>query len=184
MLTDTIPCIRVIKSFAGEKRAVDRFKRYNGEWLKVDLKIGADNVGISLYSRLCRDLRLAADMERGRQLGHKRTGRRAFTRSSGFVYFIRFDVLRAGKTFFAYLSDSYQSALAAAERILDILDAEPEQSPLEGKKARGHTRPHRVQERKLFVDRTKKVLSDVSVTIEPGDIVGIVGTTGKRKIHV
>ena len=36
--------------------------------------------------------------------------------------------------FFAYLSDSYQSALAATERILDILDAEPEQSPEDGEK--------------------------------------------------
>lgn len=30
-------------------------------------------------------------------------------------------------------------------------------------------------------DRTKKVLSDINLTIEPGDIVGIVGTTGSGK---
>ena len=38
VLTDSIPCIRVIKSFAGEKRAVRRFEKYNEEWLKVDVK--------------------------------------------------------------------------------------------------------------------------------------------------
>ncbi|HPE95691.1 MAG TPA: ABC transporter transmembrane domain-containing protein, partial [Bacillota bacterium] len=38
VLTDTIPCVRIIKSFAGEKRAVDRFEKYNEEWYKVDIK--------------------------------------------------------------------------------------------------------------------------------------------------
>lgn len=83
--------------------------------------------------------------------------------------------------FFAYLSDSYQSALAAAERILDILDAEPEQSAEDGLKPdviRGRIEFRNVS---FSFDRTKKVLSDVSVTIEPGDIVGIVGTTGSGK---
>ena len=36
VLTDTIPNVRVIKSFAGEKRAVDRFAVQNEDWVRVD----------------------------------------------------------------------------------------------------------------------------------------------------
>ena len=83
--------------------------------------------------------------------------------------------------FFAHLSDSYQSALAATERILDILDAETEYNKEDGIK------PTALQGRIEFrgvnfsFDKTKKTLSDINLVIEPGDIVGIVGTTGSGK---
>lgn len=38
ILTDTIPCVRIVKAFAGEERSVDKFERYNEEWYKTDVK--------------------------------------------------------------------------------------------------------------------------------------------------
>lgn len=84
-------------------------------------------------------------------------------------------------TFFANLSDSFQVALASTEKILDILEAEPEHE------AESHTVPDKLQGKIEFLhvgfsfDRTKKVLDDVTLTINPGEIVGIVGTTGSGK---
>ena len=84
--------------------------------------------------------------------------------------------------FFATMSDSFQNALSSAERIFDILDAEPEANfgkgnvpakPFEGK--------IEFKNVSFSFDKTKKVLKNISVTIEPGDIVGIVGTTGSGK---
>ena len=77
VLTDSIPCIRVIKSFAGEKRA--------------------DYVGLPVHRRLRGNLRVAADLERGRRLGHRRPERTAFARPAGVVHLLRVDVLRAGQ---------------------------------------------------------------------------------------
>ena len=82
--------------------------------------------------------------------------------------------------FFANFNDTYQNTLASAEKILDILDAEPE---------RDFTKdtPERIDGKIEFknvnfsFDRSKKVLSNINLTIEPGDIVGIVGTTGSGK---
>ena len=37
ILTDTIPCIRVIKSFTGEKKATEKFTHYNMKWLKMEI---------------------------------------------------------------------------------------------------------------------------------------------------
>ncbi len=39
-LSDTIPCIKVVKSFTGETRSSSKFEQRNEEWLKMDLKIG------------------------------------------------------------------------------------------------------------------------------------------------
>ena len=83
--------------------------------------------------------------------------------------------------FFAGLSDSYQHALTSAERLLDILDAEPEHDF-----GRGNTKPSmegRIEFRHVnfAFDKGKKTLDDINLIIEPGDVVGIVGTTGSGK---
>ena len=82
--------------------------------------------------------------------------------------------------FFAGLSDAYNQALSAAERIFDILDAEPEADFYKDNKPKlfGKIEFRNVN---FSFDRTKKVLSDINITIEQGDIVGIVGTTGSGK---
>ena len=84
-------------------------------------------------------------------------------------------------SFFANIGDTYQNTLASAEKILDILDAEPEHNF-----GIGNTEPRldgRIEFRNVnfAFDRSKKVLSNINLTIEPGDIVGIVGTTGSGK---
>ena len=83
--------------------------------------------------------------------------------------------------FFANLNDSYQSALSSAERIFDILDAEPEHDFGKGNKLSEMKGKIEFRHVSFSFDRTKKVLEDVNITIEPGDIVGIVGTTGSGK---
>ena len=82
--------------------------------------------------------------------------------------------------FFAGLSDSYNQALSAAERIFDILDAEPEPDFNQENKPQLYGKIE-FRNVNFSFDRTKKVLSDINLTIEPGDIVGIVGTTGSGK---
>jgi ATP-binding cassette subfamily B protein len=83
--------------------------------------------------------------------------------------------------FFANFNDSLQSAIAAAERVFDIIDAEPEPDFGKGshpKKLNGKIQFENVN---FSFDRTKMTLKNINVDIEPGDIVGIVGTTGSGK---
>ncbi len=83
--------------------------------------------------------------------------------------------------FFANLSDSTQGALASAERIMDILDAEPEHDFGKGNTDADIGGRIEFKHVNFSFDRTKKVLRDINLTIEPGDVVGIVGTTGSGK---
>lgn len=83
--------------------------------------------------------------------------------------------------FFANLNDTYQHALTSAERVLDIIDAEPEQNFGAGneiKRIKGRIEFRNVS---FSFDRIKKALTNINLVIEPGDIVGIVGTTGSGK---
>ncbi|HAZ20291.1 MAG TPA: hypothetical protein DCY75_09000, partial [Clostridiales bacterium] len=83
--------------------------------------------------------------------------------------------------FFANLSDTYQSALASIERIFDIIDAEPERNMGQGEQMERVEGKIEFKNVSFSFDRIKKVLKNVSFSIEPGDIVGIVGTTGSGK---
>ncbi|MBQ8441482.1 MAG: ABC transporter ATP-binding protein [Clostridia bacterium] len=185
VLTDTIPGIRVIKSFTNEKNAVDRFSEKVEDWCETDTKAGKI---LNAYPAIVNCLMccgsvviwafggsLAIDaIEMGNTVG---------TISPGLlVSFISFATMfYEPVNFFANLSDSTQNAMASAERIMDILDAEPEQNF-----GKGNTNANiggRIEFKNVSFsfDRTKKVLKDINLVIEPGDIVGIVGTTGSGK---
>ena len=178
-LADTIPCIKVVKSFTGEKRSADRFEEKNQDWLRMDLKIGKLATAfpqIISFLVTCGSLIIWG-------IG----GSRVIAGDDGFsagliVSFISYaSMFYNPVTFFANLSDSFQGALASTEKILDILEAEPEHE------AESHTVPEKLNGKIEFLhvgfsfDRTKKVLDDVTLTINPGEIVGIVGTTGSGK---
>ena len=83
--------------------------------------------------------------------------------------------------FFANLSDSYQNALASTEKVMDIINAEPEHDF--GKDVKLEQMKGKIEFRNVnfSFDRSKKVLNDINFVIEPGDVVGIVGTTGSGK---
>lgn len=179
IMTDTIPCVRVVKAFAGEKRATDRFNRYNKEWYNVDVasaRITQTFPCIIGFAATCGSLLIWAVGGKWAMLGESNV-------SPGLlVSFISYASMFYGPVnFFAYLSDSYQSALASTERIFDILDAESEAENPEGIKPEKLQGKIEFRDVNFSFDKTKKTLSDINLVIEPGDIVGIVGTTGSGK---
>lgn len=178
-LADTIPCVKVVKSFTGEERAADAFEEKNRDWLAVDLKLGKIATAfpqIVSFFITCGSLVIWG-------VGGSRVIAGAAGYSAGLIVsFISYaSMFYTPVSFFANLSDSFQSALSSTEKILDILEAEPETQ------AESFVVPEKLNGKIEFLhvsfsfDRTKKVLDDVSFTIEPGEVVGIVGTTGSGK---
>ncbi|MCQ2354613.1 MAG: ABC transporter ATP-binding protein/permease [Clostridia bacterium] len=184
VLTDTIPGIRVVKSFTNEKNTTEKFKSKNDDWYRTDSSaakilnafpaivgtfIGLGSVVIWWFG---------GNMVIDNQLAGIDTGLTAGL----LVSFISFaSMFYEPVNFFANLNDSYQSALASAERILDILDAEPEHDFGRGNiltELKGKIEFRNVN---FSFDRTKKTLKNINLVINPGDIVGIVGTTGSGK---
>lgn len=179
VLTDSIPCIRVVKSFSGEKRASKRLEKQNREWLKVSVRAGRMS---SIFTSAVSFVVVCGSL-----IIWNVGGLEVIEGNSGIslgllVSFISYTSMFYGPVnFFAGLNDSYQSALTSAERVMDILDAEPEHDDGKG------NMPERINGKVEFrhvsfsFDKTKNVLSDINLTIEPGEAVGIVGTTGSGK---
>lgn len=179
VLTDSIPCIRVIKSFSGEKRASKRLEKQNEEWLKVSVRAGRMS---SIFTAAVSFAVVCGSLIIWNVGGLEVIDGKSDISLGLLVSFISYTSMFYGPVnFFAGLNDSYQSALTSAERVMDILDAEPEHDDGKG------NIPQRIQGKVEFrhvsfsFDKTKNVLSDINLTIEPGEAVGIVGTTGSGK---
>jgi len=179
MLADAIPCIRVVKSFTGEDRSTAIFNEKNQAWYETDSKAGLIlNIFPSAINCLIACGSVVIWILGGNMVIHGTPGM-----SVGLlVAFISYaSMFYEPVNFFANLNDSFQHALSSAERIFDILDAEPEPDFGKGKKLPEVKGKIRFSNVSFSFDRSKKVLKNVNLTIEPGDIVGIVGTTGSGK---
>lgn len=180
ILADTIPGIRVVKAFTNEKTTVSRFGAYCDDWMNEDKQVAK----IAGY--------FPAIMTFLVTLGSVIiwfSGGTMIINGSGngltvglLVSFISYaSMFYNPVNFFANLNDSYQNTLASAEKVLDILDAEPEHDFGKGKIPERLNGKIEFRNVNFSFDRSKKILSDINLVIEPGDIVGIVGTTGSGK---
>ncbi|MBQ8339463.1 MAG: ABC transporter ATP-binding protein [Clostridia bacterium] len=184
VLTDTIPGIRVIKSFTNEENATERFSACVEEWRVTDSKAGKI---LHAYPAIVNGL-IACGSVLIWSVGGTEVIRGLTTGDPNaisiglLVSFISYaSMFYEPVNFFANLSDSTQSAMASAERIMDILEAEPEHDFGKGNTNVNMAGRIEFKHVNFSFDRTKKVLRDVNLVIEPGDIVGIVGTTGSGK---
>ncbi len=179
VLANSIPGVRVIKAFTNESQTIKKFERYCDEWYKEDRKVA---VPAAIFPSVITFL-----VTCGSIVVWFLGGQMVITGNSEIslgllVSFVSYASMFYNPiNFFANMSDSYQNTLASAEKILDIVDAEPENNFGKGNV------PDRIYGKIEFrnvnfaFDRSKKVLSNINLTIEPGDIVGIVGTTGSGK---
>lgn len=176
-ITDTLPCIKIVKSFSGEDRASGRFNQRIQTWYDVSMesaKVTQTFPQIISFFVTCGSLLIWAIGGKWALTGNVSAGL--------LVSFISYASMFYGPVnFFAHLSDSYQNALASTERILDILDCEPEYNKQNAKKVEKLDGKIEFKNVNFAFDKTKKVLSNINLTIEPGDIVGVVGKTGSGK---
>ncbi|MBR4256103.1 MAG: hypothetical protein IKQ18_02975, partial [Clostridia bacterium] len=108
VLTDTIPCVRVVKSFAGEERATEKFKKYNDEWYKVDTssaKITNAFPALVSFVVTCGSLLIWGV---GGTWAIKGIGGLTPGLLVAFLSYV--SMFYGPVNFFAYLSDSYQGA--------------------------------------------------------------------------
>ncbi|MEC5396226.1 cyanophycin metabolism-associated ABC transporter [Uliginosibacterium sp. H1] len=177
VLADTIPGIRVVKAFAQESREAERFREANRHNLAVNDKL---NRVWSLFSptvTLLTEIGLLVVWAFG-------------------IWQVSQDSITVGvlTAFLAYISRFYtrldsmsrivsvtQKAAAGAKRIFDILDhvssvpepANPQPLP----KVTG-----RIGMRKLgFRYGNRSVIRDLSLDIQPGEMIGLVGHSGSGK---
>lgn len=177
VLADTIPGIRVVKAFAQEAREIDRFQASNRRVLNANDR---NNFTWSLFGNLVTFLTALGLLV-------------VWSMAAYRVYegLITVGILTA---FLAYISRFYaktesmvrifsnlQRAAASAERIFEILDKrasvpEPRQ-PVSPGRLRGSLELQRVR----FKYGMREVLHGLDLTIQPGEMIGLVGHSGAGK---
>ena len=180
LLADTIPGVRVIKSFTNEDSIIGKFKAYCDDWFKEDKKA---SITASVFPNVMTFLITCGSVIIWLVGGKWIIDPDNNEISIGLlVSFISYTSMFYGPvSFFANISDSYQNALASAEKIFDIIDAEPEHDFGKGTELERMDGKIEFRNVNFAFDRSKKVVDNVSFTLNPGDIVGIVGTTGSGK---
>lgn len=179
VLANSIPGVRVIKAFTNESQTIKKFERYCDEWYKEDKKVA---VPAAVFPSVITFL-----VTCGSIVVWFLGGQMVITGNSEIslgllVSFVSYaSMFYAPINFFANMNDSYQNTLASAEKILDIVDTEPENNFGKGNTLERMQGKIEFRNVNFAFDRSKKVLSNINLTIEPGDIVGIVGTTGSGK---
>ncbi len=180
ILSDTIPGIRVVKAFSQERREIARFEQANQAIVTNNNKVNTLWTSFWPLVALLNQLGLLVVWAVGAwQILHHR---------------ITIGVLTA---FIAYISRFYtrvesmsrvltvtQRAAAAAQRLFDILDRVPTvidaKDPIPLARVEGEIAFEHVS----FRYGSRLVLNDVSFSVKPGQMVGIVGHTGSGKSTV
>ena len=179
ILSDTIPAIRIVKSFSSEEKAIKKFSNHVDDWLYEDkkvAKIAAIFPAAITFLITCGSVIIWF-------VGGNMVINTPEKLSLGvLVSFISYTSMFYNPVnFFANLSDSYQNAVASTEKVMDIINAEPEHDFGKGSELGMMKGKIEFRNVNFSFDRSKKVLNDVNFVIEPGDVVGIVGTTGSGK---
>jgi ATP-binding cassette, subfamily B, bacterial len=178
VLADTIPGIRVVKAFAQEKREIERFKRRNQHVFDANNRVNV------LWSFFGPTVTLLTDCGMFVIWGYGAW--EVFHRSSisvavlfGFTGYMGrlYTRLESMSRFVA----STQRAAAATHRVFEILDrrasvAEPAK-PVHPGRLHGKIELKNVS----FKYGNRTVIRDVSLAIEPGEMIGLVGPSGAGK---
>lgn len=180
ILADTIPGIRVVKAFSQEDREIKRFEQANQRI--VDINNRTNRLWTSfwpLVALLNQVGLLVVWVVGARQVLHHE---------------IKVGVLTA---FIAYITRIYgrvesmsrmltltQRASAAAQRLFEILDRVPGTAKPKTELPLGSVKGELAFDHVSFRYGSRLVLNDVSFSLKPGEMLGIVGHTGSGKSTV
>ena len=178
VLADTIPGIRVVKAFAQEKREIDRFGRRNQHVFDANVRV---NILWSFFGptvTLLTDCGMLVIWGYGAWCVLNRPEISVGILVGFTAYMSRLYIrLESMSRFLA----STQRAAASTHRIFEILDrratvADPVK-PVHPGRVRGKIELRNVS----FKYGSRTVIRDVSLAIEPGEMIGLVGPSGSGK---
>ena len=177
VLADTIPGIRVVKAFAQEKREAERFLLANRHNLEVNNKVNKIWSMFSPTVTLLTEIGLLVIWVFGIwQISRNEISVGVLTAFLAYIgrFYTRLDSMSRIVSF-------TQKAAAGAKRIFDILDhvssVPKPANPVHLPAVTGRIELRRVG----FRYGTRSVTRDISLTIQPGEMVGLVGHSGSGK---
>ncbi|NLC52560.1 MAG: ABC transporter ATP-binding protein [Firmicutes bacterium] len=182
VLEETLSSIKVVKSFVREEYEFERFSEENDENFRA--KVRSEQYGASLTSII--EFITAFSFTSILWYGGYQVMKGYLEAAELIAFFALLLTIMSPISSLSKLSTTIQRALAAAERIFELIEIN---SPklVEEKKAK---RLDKVEGRLEFQDisfaynKGEEVLNGISFTIEPGQILALVGPSGAGKTTI
>ncbi len=177
ILADTIPGIRVVKAFAQEHREEQRFRQSNDRVLEANDRVNTVWSFFGPMVNLLTQLGLLVIWVFGSYQvyhGQMKVGVLVTFQLLIGRFYVRLESM-------SRMVQATQRAATSTQRLFEILDrvptvAEPTK-PVAIEKLRGAIELRQVG----FRHGSRMILNDINLTIEPGEMIGLVGTTGAGK---
>ncbi len=178
LLADTIPGIRVVKSFAQEPRESDRFARRSAELFGQEMRAVKLASGFFPFLGLMTGLgSILIFGVGGWRVLQGQTTLGTLIAFTGYLWQFYMPIQQFGR-----INHRLQHCVTSAERVFEILDSEPEpvQQPdaLVLDPVQGEVEFRNVS---FSYEPGKYALQDISFKVEAGEMVGLVGPSGAGK---
>lgn len=177
VLTDTIPGVRVVKAFAQEQREIDRFRQQDQHIFDTNDRVNRTWSFFEPTIYFLTDIGLLVVWSVGAWcVAHEHTTVGVLT---GFVLYVGkfYGRLDSMSRFVA----SAQRAAASAHRVFEILDVKPDMPVNKDTRKIGRLRGE-IEFRDIkFRHGTRQIIRGLSLKIEQGEMIGLVGPSGAGK---
>lgn len=168
----------VVKAFQYEEKAADRVGEANGRLYKASKKAQFVSYAVMPAIRLFNQVGYMLIAVIGAIFVLQ--GRLSLGIVQAFIQYV--NQVAEPLTEASYTINTMQSAIASAERVFEILDAEEEEPdterPIEPRKARGEVCFEHVS---FGYDQDSILMRDLNIQVRPGQKIAIVGPTGAGK---
>ncbi len=176
-LNESLTGIRVVKAFAKEDHEYDKFTRHNLELR--DAGVEADVKWFTIFSAMILFTSLGALINwtvGGYMVYRGELSLGSFIRINAFIGMIYMPL-----QWFGQLNQWFSRAMAGAERIFEIIDAEKEQYAKENGKPHAIVGEVQFDNVRFGYDKSNPILKGLNFTAQPGEMIGLVGKSGAGK---
>jgi ATP-binding cassette subfamily B protein len=177
ILADTIPGIRVVKSFAQERRESDRFSKQSADLMTQEMQAVKLWAGFMPFLQVM--IALGGIMifsAGGYMVMNERASIGDLLMFTGFMWRF-YEPIR----YFGRMAHWLQRCITSAERVFQILDSDPEPLDKPGVVLTPMKGEVEFRDVRFSYEPGKYALDDITFRVEPGEMIGLVGPSGAGK---